>query len=244
MKLGIFTLLALLCAAPVAWANDPTSQAKEPDHVTQLKWLDSADVDKMFQADIKAGIYRFYVTCGLSCQADGVGNIDAIQCYPIAKFKEIEGTADAIESEEDGLYQEKATHFALRYNIQLAEYLSKHNMTECVVGESWDTATQAMDKRLSEQDVTGDYVTAPYDNTTHKFRIALFLSAANQNQSIYSQICYLAVEYHLSGRLIVEIYNRADSAPLSSIECKYGQIYPSDWKPKPGDDEPAEVTFP
>src|SRR5580698_1310533 len=143
---GLFwgILLVISCTA-VAWADNPTPQSQEPSHVTQLKWLDTADADKMFQADVKSGVYRFYVVCGLSCEPTGLNETDALQCYPVAKPLQMTGTADAIESDEDDRYQQKAIAFAIRYNVQMAEYLSRHGLTDCVVGESWQGAVFAMD---------------------------------------------------------------------------------------------------
>ena len=216
-----------------AFADDAAPQSKEPSHVSQLKWLDSADPDKMLQSDIKAGNFRFFEVCGLGCGTFGVEN--PVQCYPIAKLQRMAGTADALESEEDGRYQDKALQFSIRYNVQLAEYLSKHGMTDCVAGESWLGARNAMDKRLAEQDVTGDSADISYSKQTRKFRLLARLSPENRNASIEGQLCQIALEYHLSGRVIIEIYDRKTDAPLSSIECRYGEVMPSDWKPTPSD---------
>lgn len=232
MKSLFFVFLTFVSS--IAWADVP-AEAKEPDHVTQLKWLDSADPDKMVQADIKKDVYRFYVVCGFSCEPEGIGTMDAIQCYPKARFVEIAGTADTIESDEDARLQEKAIHFSRQYNIQLAEYLSRHGVTDCVVGENWDGAMNMMDKWLSERDVSGDYVVGAYDKTTRKFRFAAYLSPENRENHSENVLCLFAMESHLSGHVIVEIYNRKDSAPLPSIECRYGYKSPSDWIPKPGD---------
>lgn len=227
-------LLGISCIA-VAWAGNPPAQSQEPSHVTQLKWLDTADADKMFQADVKNRVYRFYVVCGLSCEPTGLNETDAAQCYPVAKLQRMAGTADALESDEDAKYQQKAIDFAIRYNVQMAEYLSKHGLTDCVVGESWQGAVFAMDKRLADQDVTGDFVGAAYSKETHKFRLTAHLSPENHNASIERQLCFIALDYHLSGKVIVEIYDRKELVPPSSIECRYGQVLPSDWKPKPSD---------
>ncbi|HEY1773222.1 MAG TPA: hypothetical protein VGH91_08525 [Gammaproteobacteria bacterium] len=233
MKSIVFAFLALLCITSAVWADDPAPQTKEPDHVTQLKWLDSADPDNMLQSDIKAGNFRFFVVCGLGCETVGVEN--PIQCYPLAKLQRMAGTADALESEEDGRYQDKAMRFAIRYNVQAAEYLSKHGMTDCVAGESWSGARSAMEKMLADQDVTGDSADISYSKQTRKFRLVARLSPENRNESIERQLCGIALEYHLSGRVIIEIYDRKTSAPLSSIECRYGEVLPSDWKPVPSD---------
>jgi hypothetical protein len=242
MKSIVFVFLALLSIASAVWADDPAPQAKEPDHVTQLKWLDSADPDKMLQSDIKASDFRFFVVCGFGCAPVGVAN--PIQCYPLAKLQRMAGTADALESEEDGRYQEKAMQFAIRYNAQLAGYLSKHGMTDCVAGESWGGALAAISKSLSELEVTGDGVDMPYSKKTHKFRFAVHLSPENRNGDIEKQLCLITLDNHLSGKVIIEIYDRKGSRPPSSIECQYGEVLPSDWEPKPGDDEPAQVVFP
>jgi hypothetical protein len=237
VKSLFFIFLTFVFCARIAWANAPTTapETKEPDHVAQLKWLDSADADKMVQADIKKGVYRFYVVCGFSCEPAGIGTMDAIQCYPKAGFVEIAGTADTIESDEDARLQEKAIHFSNQYNIQLAEYLSRHGMTDCVVGESWDRAMDMMHKWLSEQDVGGDYVAGAYDKATRKFRFAAYLSPENRENHPENVLCLFAMENHLSGHVIVEMYNRKDSTPLPSIECRYGYKFPSSWSPKPGD---------
>lgn len=231
--IGVAAIVMSCMAA--AWAGDTPPQSREPDHVTQLKWLDKADADKMFQADVKDRVYRFYVACGLACDPPGLNKLDAVQCYPAAKLQVIVGTADALESDEDAKYQQKAIDFATRYNIQMTEYLSKHGLTDCVVGESWQGAMLAMDARLKEQDVTGDFVYAAYSKETHKFRLSAHLSPENRNADIEGQLCYIAMDYHLSGRVIVEIYDRKDSVSPSSIECRYGQVLPSDWKPRPSD---------
>lgn len=236
MKIIVYLVMAIAAVGMnAACAGNPMPQSREPDHVTQLKWLDTADADKMFQADVKNGAYQFYVACGLSCEPVGVGGVDAIQCYPVAKLHRMAGTADALESDEDAIYQQKAITFVIRYNVQMAEYLSKHGLTDCVAGESWPGAMDEMNKRLKEQDVTGDSVDIAYSKDTNKFRFAAHLSPANYNASIETQLCSIALEYHLSGKVIVEIYDRNDSAPPSSIECRYGQVLPSDWKPTPSD---------
>lgn len=227
-------LLVISCTAG-AWADNPTPQPQEPDHVTQLKWLDTADADKMVQSDLKANIYRFYVVCGISCEPEGLGEIAAVQCYPVAKLIQMAGTADALQSDEDAIYQKKAVEFTIRYNVQMAEYLSKHGLTNCVAGENWAGAVDEMEKRLKEQDVTGDSVDMAYSKDTHRFRFAAHLSPENRNASIERQLCFIALDYHLSGRVIIEIYDRKDSVPSSSIECRYGEIKQSDWKPKPSD---------
>jgi hypothetical protein len=234
MKIILAIFIFISCVSS-AWADEPASQSKEPDHVTQLKWLDSTDPDAMFEADIKKGFYRFYVVCGFSCEPAGIGDMDAIQCYPKVKLAEITGTADAIESDEDGRLQEKAINFAIRYNIQLAEYLSRHGMTDCVVGESWDRAMDMMHKWLGEQDVKGDDVGGAYDKNTRKFRFSAYLSPENRANDTEAVLCHIALENHLSGRVIIEIYNQKDSAPLPSIECRYGQKVRSDWVAKPSD---------
>lgn len=233
MKSLIFVLLMLLSYGSVTWADDATQQTKEPDHVAQLKWLDSADPDKMLQSDIKAGNFGFFVVCGFGCGAFGVAS--PVQCYPLAKRQRMEGTADALESDEDGRYQEKAMRFAIRYNVQLAEYLSKHGMTDCVAGESWEGARAAMDKRLADQDVPGDSADIFYSKQIHRFGLVARLSPENRNASIEGQLCGIELDYHLSGRVIIEIYDRKTSTPLSSIECRYGEALPSDWKPVLGD---------
>lgn len=238
MRMKIMMYWVVVSAAvgvTAAWAGNPVPQSREPDHVTQLKWLDTADADKMFQADVKNGAYQFYVACGLSCEPVGLDELDAVQCYPAAKLQRMAGTADALQSDEDARYQEKAVEFATRYNVQMAEYLSKHGMTDCVVGESWGGAVDEMQRRLKEQDVTGDFVDVAYSKDAHRFRFAAHLSPANRNPSIERQLCSIALEYHLSGKVIIEIYDRKDSAPPSSIECRYGQVLPSDWKPTPSD---------
>ena len=228
--LAVFVFISCISAA---WADDVAPQSNEPSHVSQLKWLDSADPDKMLQSDIKAGNFKFFVVCGLGCETVGVAS--PTQCYPLAKQQRMAGTADALESDEDGRYQEKAMRFAIRYNVQLAEYLSKHGMTDCVAGESWSGAREAMDRRLAEQDVAGDTADISYSKQTHKFRLLARLSPENRNASIEGQLCQIALEYHLSGRVIIEIYDRKTDAPLSSIECRYGEVLPSDWKPVPSD---------
>lgn len=227
-------LLGVSCIA-VASAGNPPPQPQEPDHVTQLKWLDTADADKMFQTDVKNGVYQFYVVCGIVCEPMGLGETDAVQCYPLARLQQMAGTADALESDEDGIYQKKAIEFAIRYNVQMAEYLSRHGLTDCVAGESWPGAMDQMGKMLKEQDVTGDSVYMAYSKDTHGFRFAAHLSPQNRNASIEKQLCLIALEYHLSGRVIVEIYDRKDSVPPSSIECRYGRVLQSDWRPKPSD---------
>ncbi|HEY3645375.1 MAG TPA: hypothetical protein VGM16_08565 [Gammaproteobacteria bacterium] len=230
---SVLALFILVTGISAVWADDAAPQSREPDHVSQLKWLDSADPDKMLQSDIKAGNFRFFVVCGLGCETVGVAS--PVQCYPLAKLQRMAGTADALDSDEDGRYQDKAMRFAIRYNVQAAEYLSKHGMTDCVAGESWSGARSAMEKRLADQDVTGDSADISYSRQTRKFRLVARLSPENRNENIERQFCRIALEYHLSGRVIIEIYDRKTSAPISSIECRYGEVLPSDWKPVPSD---------
>lgn len=237
VKYSVITFFILLVPIylPVALADNPAPQASEHTHVSQLKWLDSADPDRMLQADIKSGVYHFYVACGISCEPPGLSKLDVAQCFPIAKLFRMAGTADALQSDEDGVYQDKAIKFATRYNVQLLQYLSKRGMTDCVVGESWEAALNEMNKRLADQDVKGDFVDAPYSKESHKFRLAAHLSPENRNESIERQLCLIALDYHLSGKVIMEVYDKKDSVPPSSIECRYGEVQPSKWKPQPSD---------
>jgi hypothetical protein len=235
MKSLTFTLLMFLSCVSAAWADDSASQPKEPSHVSQLKWLDSADPDKMLQADIKKGLYQFYVACGFTCEPPGLNKIDAVQCFPVSKLLRMAGTADALESEEDRTYQDKAIRFATRYNVQLLEYLSKRGLTDCVVGESWQDALFEMDKRLKDQDVTGDFVDLAYSKQSHKFTLSAHLSPENRNAHIEEMLCGITLLHHLSGKVIMEIYDQKNSVPPSSVECRYGEMLPSDWKPKPTD---------
>jgi len=235
MKALIIVVTMFASSLSAAWAEGTPPQSKEPDHVTQLRWLDSADADKMLQADIKSGKYQFYVVCAFSCEPASLDKLDAVQCYPVAKLTRIAGTSDAYQSNEDIRYQNKAWKFAERYNVQMAEYLSKHEMTDCVVGESWESAIHEMKKRVGERYVSGDEVDAAYSKNTHKLRFTAHLSPGNRNEEFEIQLCLIAMESHLSGSVIVEIYDPKNAAPPSSIECRYGQVLPSDWKPVPSD---------
>lgn len=235
MKRYIFGFLVAALCMPTAWADAPAPQAQSEDHVAQLKWLDSADADKMVQADIKKGIYHFLVFCGMTCEPLPMDNVDALQCFPGVQYFRMAGTADAITSDEDGRYQKKAGAFAVQYNLELREYLSKHGMTDCAPGEDWSSAGFDMNRQLSDNPNEKEDVDFAYDNAARRYRFAVYTKPEQRDQDTYEGLCGAAVRHYLSSPVILEIYDKKTQAPLLSIECKYGRPVPSDWKPKPGD---------
>lgn len=235
---SILAIFIFISSMSTAWADDAAPQSKESDHVTQLKWLDSADPDKMLKSDTKDGIYHFYVVCGLACSPDPIGKVDALQCYPNARYLWLEGTTDAPGSAEEARLQDKAQEFAWHYNMALTEYLSKHGMTSCIVGEDWNRAREDMNRRLAEDanHVDQNKVTVAFDKETRRFRFVAYLTPGERNDDTYGSFCGRSAIDHLSGRIIIEIHDRDSRKPLSSIECKYGLVVPSDWISKPDDD--------
>jgi hypothetical protein len=229
-------ILLIFFPAYVAIADGVPSIS--PDNVALLKWLDTADADKTLRADTQKGIHHFYVVCGLACSPDPLDKIDTLQCFPSARYLWLKGTTDTPASAEESRLLDKAQNFAWHYNMALSEYLSKHSMTSCVVGEDWERAREDMNRRLAEDDnhIDQNKVTVAYDKQTRRFRFVAYLTPEQRNDDMYRGFCARSAFDHLSGRIIIEIHDSDTRGPLSSIECRYGQVIPSNWISKPDDD--------
>src|SRR5690242_5143882 len=116
MKLSVVGLLAASTLMQPALANSSVVAPDESVNVAQLRWLDNADADNLVQADIKKGIYHFYVVCGMTCEPLPFDKVDSLECYPSAKYYRMEGTSDTYTTEDEKQYQEKARLFAIQYN--------------------------------------------------------------------------------------------------------------------------------
>jgi hypothetical protein len=74
-----------------------------------------------------------------------------------------------------------------------------------------------------------------YDKGTHSFRFSAHLRSEHRNKYFYKKICTTLNSSHLSGIVIVEIYDDVTKEGVMSIGCEDGSVEPSDWEPKPGD---------
>src|SRR5215469_16549731 len=61
MKIFALGLLAAFTVVQPAFGDATAPQSDGADNLAQLKWLDSANPDKIVQADIKKGLFHFYV---------------------------------------------------------------------------------------------------------------------------------------------------------------------------------------
>lgn len=220
-----------------AFANSAVVAPTESASVEQLRWLDNADADKLVKADINKGIFHFYVVCGMTCEPEPYDKVNALECYPSAKYYRMEGTADTSSTEDENRYQEKARLFAIQYNSQLAEFLSANGKSSCVAGEDWSAAAAGMNRQLSDDPDNEESVSFSYDKATHRFRFMVYMTPNQRNDDLYRSLCAAAAHHHLSGKITVGIFDKKSQSPISSIECRYGKVYPSDWKPNLGDDD-------
>ena len=227
----------LYCLPTYAAFGDETSSTR-PDNVALLKWVDTADAGKVLQADIKKEHYHFYVVCGLACAPEPMQKVDTLQCFPDARYLWLKGTTDTPASPEESRLLNKAQDFAWHYNMALAEYLSRHGMTDCVVGEDWERAQDDLNRRLGDYapDYDRNRIAFAYDKQSKRFRFVAYLTPSQRSDETYSRFCGQVAVDHLSGRIIIEIHDNDSRKALSSIECRYGKVIPSDWVTKPDDD--------
>lgn len=233
-----YWLYVFLIYLPAYVATADGTPSGRPDNIALLKWVDAADADKVLHADIQKATYHFYVVCGLACSPEPLDEVNTLQCFPIAHYLWLKGTTDTPASPEEDRLLDKAESFAWHYNMALAEYLSKHGMTSCVVGEDWERTREDMNRRLADDanHIDQNKVTVAYDKDTRRFRFVAYLTPEERNKNIYGSFCARSAFDHLSGRIIIEIHDSDTRRPLSSIECKYGQVIPSNWVSKPDDD--------
>ena len=232
--LSFAAAISLLSASPT-WAENSVVAPSDSTDIAQLKWLDKANASALLHADIKKGVFHFYVVCGMTCEPEPFDKVDALECYPSATYFRMEGTADTSSSEEGEKYQEKAKLFALQYNSQLAEFLSRNGRSSCIAGEDWSAAGAAMNRRLSSDPDNEENVGFSYDKATHRFRFMVYMTPEQRNDEQYQDLCAAAAYRHLSGNVTIGIFDKKTQSPLSSIECRYGKVFPSDWKPNMGD---------
>lgn len=235
LVLGLLASIAFMSSAA---ADNSATQSPGQAYVNPLKWLDTADLDQVFNADIKAGITKFYVYCGFGCVVPGVESNTALACYPTALYRLLEGSSDAVVGDDDLRLQHEAAKFAVDYNNKLAQYLTAKDLSKCQPGEHWNGTVRDLDESFSGfnmSDNPKEWADSSYDKKTRRFRFAAYLLAGHRNDGSYKKICSVLEAHKLSGKVIVELYDAPSRNALSSIACENGAVEPSDWKPKPGD---------
>lgn len=227
--------ISLLFCISTSMAVPPIDVQSNTTVEDELKWLDTADVDQIFTADIKAGVHKFYVYCGRGCDALGINYMNSLTCFPSASYREMMGGTDAFGVPELDRLEVKAVDFTRTYNFKLAQYLTNHGLSRCDPGEDWWAADEQIVDFLGTATARGEGSVISYDKQTHRFRFALFLLEVHQNNSLYSSLCRIARDNHLSGGIIFEIYSLATKAATGSIACIDGVARDSNWRPKPSD---------
>jgi len=123
------SLLAMIFAVSGAAFADP---------VQELAWLKSADYRADFQRQVDAGSFTFRGVSGLGYFVPGVSEEELRMCFAgIADSKNIEGTSDALESEEHARLNDLAQQYALRLNHLVRAYLVASGRSHCEPGENW-----------------------------------------------------------------------------------------------------------
>jgi hypothetical protein len=135
--------IAIGFAAPAA-AQAPEGPA------TILEWVAHTTPQAQLEADLAAGIRRFWVVCGISCRLPGRIDDDTYRlCYRgAAMAEELAGTTDNPKSRRQDELQPVAARFAGEYNALLAEQLDKDGRRDCPFSgspENWlEPAHRAM----------------------------------------------------------------------------------------------------
>lgn len=104
---------------------------KESKQVEQLRWLYTAVPEEAFHDDLKSGSLRFFVVYGYASEILGVGKLQHERCYPKIELTPIEGTSDAIESDEHMKLNLRARDFTRAYNLLMREHLDRSGRTTC-----------------------------------------------------------------------------------------------------------------
>jgi len=117
------------------------------DPVQDLAWLKSADYRADFERQVDAGSFTFRGVSGLGYFVPGVSEEELRMCFAgIANSKNIEGTSDALDSEEHARLNDLAREYALRLNHLVRAYLVVSGRSHCEPGENWsDLEFQILD---------------------------------------------------------------------------------------------------
>lgn len=103
-------LITLTCLSSVVYADFCK------DKVSQLKWLETANPNHDALSAMKSGNFKYKATKGITYIIPGVSQSEYLNARKTDNFDTIEGTGDAICSDQHLELNQKALHYAQRYN--------------------------------------------------------------------------------------------------------------------------------
>ncbi len=118
--LFFLTVASMASAKPLPATN--TSMLK-----MTLSSLNLADPSKDVRRNIANGDYRFIGIVDYSCHLPGREGLGLEHLSKIYGMRCLEGTSDAIESDEFGILMEQARQYGIQYNAALNELLPKRS---------------------------------------------------------------------------------------------------------------------
>jgi len=128
VRVAIFSLIAVLgagCAAQPRHTSLSLPLTSNSGGEQKLRWLYSADPQQDLLKALSRGDRRFIGVYGLGPTVPGIGADD-----PLCKrygVRYLEGTSDAIRSEEDWKLNDLADKYAENYNLLLLEHLRRRH---------------------------------------------------------------------------------------------------------------------
>lgn len=122
----IFSVSALLFSAIIMGCNvtadEKSTHSNTPDHMSALAWAQSADAEVDAKKAIKQKDYRLFVVAGRGERLVGIDAKDAARLKQACGTQYIQGSTDAIRSDEHLDALKKAYSYAEQYNQIVAKH--------------------------------------------------------------------------------------------------------------------------
>ena len=122
----------LMCLFAVLGSCD-SNTPWEREQLEKLQWLRTADAEAAFKKDQKASRIRFYQIYGFTLITPGI-DIDVRipgSCYHWVETMPIEGTSDALFSDEHFYLVKRARRFARKYNLLMKDHIDRAGLRSC-----------------------------------------------------------------------------------------------------------------
>ncbi len=122
----IFSVSALLLSVIITGCNvtadEKSTHSNDPDHMSTLAWAQSADAEVDAKKAIKQKDYRLFVVAGRGERLVGIDAKDAARLKQACGTQYIQGSTDAIRSDEHLDALKKAYSYAEQYNQIVAKH--------------------------------------------------------------------------------------------------------------------------
>ncbi|MGH2550809.1 MAG: hypothetical protein ACRDHN_15550 [Thermomicrobiales bacterium] len=179
LPLSLALLALLVVSAEVSSESVPTISVSE---------LGALDIDREVADAISAARPWFFATAGFSRDVPGVGVLNYRLCFGnSADLRQVIGSSDYAESEDDFVVQQQAFRTASEFNRRIADHLQAGGLSSCSGDVDWD-------HKFGE--VSRDFASAGLGqvalNTESVLPTLVVLTASTNHESDARSLCRMA----------------------------------------------------